>query len=242
MVAPEPVTASASRAGSGWRPGDWWSTGVRVLLLLMLAVGAATAVASLRPAERHEADLIADLSAGRVTYLEYEGSDRRVRWMDGWWRWRQTKLLSWNANGAGGSSADQPQGDAALEWLNRQIDASGHPVGLRFREVREPGWWLNRVEWGPLRTATLAAWVVTFLLMLGRSRHRYANRWAWFWLFTFGQAGALLYLVLEPQPIWRPRSWPPRTGRAPVRGGTGLIWSILLSIAVGLVVAGILAL
>lgn len=45
-------------------------------------------------------------------------------------------------------------------------------------------------------------WLIAFLTMLS-SRPRYGNRWAWFWLFTIGQVGAPLYLILEPLPLWR---------------------------------------
>ena len=241
MVVPGSVPVTGSAPAPGWRPGDWWSAAFRMLLLLVLVVGAATTVASVRPPERPESDLTADLAAGRVTYLDYERSNHTVHWVNGWWQWRATTLVSWRENGERPSTVD-PQSDAALGWLYRQIDASGHPIPVRFRVDHEPRWWPARIVWEPLQVAAVAAWIGSFLIMLGHARHRYANRWAWFWLFTVGQAGVLLYLILEPQPLWRPRSWPPRTDRAPARGGTGLIWAILLSIAVSLAAAGVTAL
>jgi hypothetical protein len=240
MAIGESVPLTGSVPDRGWRPGDWWSAGFRVVLLLVLAAGAATAMASVRPAERPEADLTADLAAGQVTYLDYERSDHRVRWMTGWWRWRTTALASWIDNGEMPSAGDA-QSDAALAWLHRQIDASGHPVPVRLRVGPEPSWWPMKVVWEPLQSATVAAWVGTFLIMLGRADHRYANRWAWFWLFTVGQVGVLLYLMMEPRPIWRPRSWLPRTDRAPARGWTGLLWAIVLSVAAGVVALGVAA-
>jgi hypothetical protein len=235
-VIPESVSLTGSESSRGWRPGDWWSVGFRLLLLLVLAAAVATIAGSVRPAERSRADLIADLAAGRVSYLDYERIDHRVRWVTGWGRWRTTTLVSWPDNGA-----VDGQGDAALEWLYRQIDASGHPVPVTWRVGNEPTWWPVKVVWEPLRTATVAACLGTFLIMLGRTRHRYANRWAWFWLFTVGQAGVLLYLILEPRPMWRPRSWLPHQDRTPIRGGAGFLWAILLSIVVGLVTVGIAA-
>ncbi|MFD0745914.1 hypothetical protein ACFQ1L_31825 [Phytohabitans flavus] len=195
-------------------------------------------MASIRPPERSESDLTADLAAGRITYLDYERGDHRVRWANGWWRWRTTTLVSWQEN-IERPDAIYPESDAALAWLQQQINASDRPISLRIRADREAGWWPANVVWEPLQVATLAAWVGTFLLMLGHSHHRYANRWAWFWLFTVGQVGVLLYLVLEPQPLWRPRSWPPRTDSPPIRGGTGLAWAILLSIALSLAAVGV---
>jgi hypothetical protein len=236
MVIPESVPVTGSAPAHGWRAGDWWSAAFRVLLLLVLVAGAATIMASLRPAERQESDLTADLAAGRVTYLEYDRSDRRVRWTDGW-QWRVATLVSGSDNGQRSPDVEA-QTDPALEWLYQQVDASGHPVPVRLGADRQPRWWPFRVVWEPLQAATVVAWVGTFLIMLSSSRHRYANRWAWLWLFTIGQAGALLYLILEPQPIWRPRSWP-RTERAPTGGGVGFVWAFLLSFVVSLAALGI---
>ncbi|MFC7550838.1 hypothetical protein [Plantactinospora sp. GCM10030261] len=237
MVVPDSVSVTAP----AWRPGDWWSAAFRMCLLLVLSAGAVAVVTSVRPAERPESDLIADLAAGRVTHLDYQRGSHTVRWANGWWRWRATTMVSWRESVDLRSTRD-PQSDAALEWLDRQVVESGHPVQTRIRADHEPRWWPAEVVWEPLRAATVAAWFGTFLVMLGGARHRYANRWAWFWLFTVGQAGALLYLILEPQPVWRPRSWQARTDRALVGGGTGLIWAVLLSITVSLVAAGASAL
>ncbi|MBO3750724.1 hypothetical protein J5X84_31995 [Streptosporangiaceae bacterium NEAU-GS5] len=74
-----------------------------------------------------------------------------------------------------------------------------------------------------------AAWVVTLLLMLNTPEPRYANRWAWFWMFTVGQAGAILFLLLEPRSLWygtQPQA--PRPTR--MSGGNGCLTSILLGI------------
>lgn len=236
MVAATPASGIGY---AGWRHGDWWSAGFRLLLLLVLVAGAVTVAASARPAERLESDLNADLTAGRVTYLDYDPSDHRVRWVNGWWRWSATTLVSKESDER--PPVVDPKRDAALEWLDGQVDASGHLVPIRVRAGYEPRWWPAEIVWDPLQAATMIAWFGTFLIMLGSASHRYANRWAWFWLFTIGQAGVLLYLIMEPQPLWRPRSWPPHTGRAPARGGAGLMAAILLSLTVSLVAAGITA-
>jgi hypothetical protein len=200
-----------------------------VVLLLVLLAGVVTALLSISAPWRQEQDLTGDLAAGRVTHLEYDQRTHDVRWVDGWWRWRQTTLVSWT----NGRDPAQSQGDGALEWLGQQIHASGHPVEITFLgNQNQRSWWPERVASKPLRLAAGAAWVLTFLMMISRSRHRYANRWAWFWLFTLGQGGVLLYLLLEPQPVWRPASWPPRD-RPPVKGGMGFLYAIVLSFAVG---------
>jgi len=231
-----PAAESAPR----WRPGDWWSVGFRALLILVIVAGAATVMASLRPPQRSDADLAADLAEGRVTYLEYQPSYHEVRWADGWWRWRVTTLTSWRESGEGPSTVDQ-YNDMALQWLRQRVDASGHPTTIRIRAERQSEWWPSNIVWEPLHAATAAAWIGTFLLMLSRPNHRYANRWAWLWLFTIGQVGVLLYLILEPQPLWRPRGWPRSPNRMPARGGTGLAWAVLLSIAASVVAFGVLA-
>jgi hypothetical protein len=230
-----PVTVSA--AGNGWRAGDSWSAAFRLALLLVLLAGAASIVGSLRPAHRQESDLIRDNAAGRITYLDYQEVGHQVRWVTGGWRWNETTLVSWD------TGADQPSNgtDPALTWLYQRTREPGHFVPVRTRSDQHPDFWPFKVVWDPLEVATVAAWIGTFLLMLSTTRHRYANRWAWFWLFTFGQAGALLYLVLEPQPIWRPRRWPPR-GRPPMGGGSGFLLSFLLSCGAGIAAYGIASL
>ncbi len=231
MVAPESLPATTRPApGRRWAFGDWLGAAVRVVLLLVLLAGVTAVLASLHPAPREQSDLTADLAAGRVTYLEYERIDNAVRWSDGTWRWRVATLVRVDSPAAG-----TPPDDPMLDWLQRQAAASSHPVPVRVRDGSGSRWWPDEVVWEPLQAATVTAWVLTFLLMLSRSTHRYANRWAWFWLFLIGQVGVLLYLILEPQPIWRPRSWPPRTGRAPTGGGMGLAWAILLSFVLSLV-------
>ncbi len=226
-----PVTVSAT--GSGWRAGDWWSAAFRLVLLLVLLAGAVSVAAAARPSMRPESDLTSDIAAGRVTYLDYDAAGHDVRWVTGRWRWHETTLETWRTD------ADQSStGDTALTWLYQQINASGQVVSVRIRTGQDSGWWPSEIIWDRLEMATTAAWIGTFLLMLGTTRHRYANRWAWFWLFILGQVGALLYLVLEPQPIWRPRSWPPR-GRPPIGGGSGFLWSILLSCGASIVAWGV---
>ncbi|MFD0855551.1 hypothetical protein ACFQ07_25140, partial [Actinomadura adrarensis] len=101
------------------------------------------------------------------------------------------------APGRWGEGAD---GDAAI--LQGVIGESPNnvrllPLGLHER--RYP--W----EYHPAQFAApfaLVLWVPVFLVMLCRFDHRYANRWAWTWLFTIGGVGVLPYLLLEPRPLW----------------------------------------
>ena len=128
-----PVTGSA--AGNGWRAGDWWSAAFRLALLLALLAGAASIVGSMQPSHRPESDLTRDIAAGRVTYLDYEVSGHEVRWVTGWWRWHETTLVTWD------TGADQTaNGDPALDWLNRQVDASGHFIPVQVRTGQDSKW------------------------------------------------------------------------------------------------------
>lgn len=231
----------AAPVSRGWRWGDWWGLAVRVVLLVALAAGAVSAAGSLRVSHRQEADLAADLAAGKVSYAEYDSATHQVRWVDGWWSWRQAVV----DNREGQPAADSGPGatDADESWLYERVAGSPRSVSMQIRNDAgtPPGRWLDRITWGPLRwAATLAGWL-TLLLMLSRRDHRYANRWAWFWLFVIGQApGLLLYPLLEPWPLWR-RPWRPGSPRVPIRGGAGFGWSLLLALAIGVAGAGVAA-
>jgi hypothetical protein len=226
---------------NGWRWGDRWSLVVRLLLLLVLAAGVVCAAGALRQPYRQEDDLLADLAAGRVSYVMYERTSHQVHWVNGWWSWKQASLVTWE-DAPGASSGSRSPDQSAEDWLYRRIKASPRRVTLEVRSGQESGLadWLHMIRWQPLRSAVILAWWLTFLLMLSRRTHQYANRWAWFWLFTLGQVGAVLYLVMEPRLMWRPPS-PSAADRAPIRGGAGCGWSLLLSIAISLAGAGITA-
>jgi hypothetical protein len=159
-----------------------------------------------------------------VVYLEVQPQLGVVLWSVDGWRWRRTTLET------------HPPAD---DWLLERIDASGHDVGIRVRDGDSRAWWPGRVPWLPLQVLTVLVWAGTFVVMLATPRHRYANRWAWFWLFTVGQVGAPFYLLLERRPLWRGRAWEDRTPANPVGGGVGCLMSILLPIAATLVLFGI---
>ena len=100
-------------------------------------------------------------------------------------------------------------------------------------------------------------WVALFFVMLATREHAYANRWAWFWLFTVGGVGPILMLFKEPRPLrvplwgaqWGSRSVPlrlrragrsagragaPRVGLEPITGGVGLSYAIFWAIGLAL--------
>ncbi|WP_431894610.1 hypothetical protein [Nonomuraea sp. bgisy101] len=112
--------------------------------------------------------------------------------------------------------------------------------------VREDGdrWPPHWFEEVPSRYGLLvpAAWFITLLAMLGRSRPRYASRLGWFWLFAVGGVGAPLYLLMEPQPIWMALDEPLAPLDSRLDGLSGCLASIALAIVSGLAVFGVMAL
>ena len=196
---------------------SWPGRVVRALAIVVLLLAAATVLLSLSPAWASADAFTGDLAAGRVDYVEYDQQSRTIYWVTDQVRWH---------------TADVPpppgQGQA---WVEQQIAASGHPVAVAYVDNNGPREWIVRVPWAPLRYAVIAVWLLALVHMVARGGHRVANRWAWFWMFTIGQVGALLYLLREPVPLWRAEL--PDTGRAPIRGGMGFIYAVLYAFAVG---------
>ncbi|GIH15733.1 hypothetical protein [Rugosimonospora africana] len=245
------------------RTAAWPGRAIRAGALVVLLLAALTMVGSALPGWRGTDDLTADLAAGRVTYIEYVPVRDTVRWVDDQVRWRQALIAAPLHETPG-----QPVLGREEEWVRDRIEASGHPVDLVVRNGTGNGWelWLLWVPSKPLRAAATAVWLLTLVHMLTRGGHRVANRWAWFWLFAIGQSGALLYLLLEPLPLWTTglarraasdapsqtgratglgrRAAPSRTGRAakpstPIRGGTGFVYAVLLAFCSGVLSLGV---
>ncbi|MFG1827745.1 hypothetical protein ACGFIJ_35160 [Microbispora bryophytorum] len=72
--------------------------------------------------------------------------------------------------------------------------------------------------------------------MIGTDRPRLGNRWAWFWLFTVGEVGAMLFLLLEPRPLWRGLE-PQNPVRNRMGGGGGCVLALCLSLVIPVLVA-----
>ncbi|MEU3168785.1 hypothetical protein [Streptosporangium sp. NPDC006930] len=209
----------------------WWIVGVAVrsVLLIVLAFGALIAVLSFTPLPGTRAELRAAATADRVSLVEYDGYDTGdgrsgmisyVLWAQGPLLWREIRL-------------DPPaEGSPAYTWaeLRKDLGSSqarvieqNHSGGAGW----VPGWVIDMP--GPIGGPWLmGSWILAFLIMLG-STPRLGNRWAWLWLFTIGQAGALLFLLLEPRPLWFAAGRRPAQ-RERLSGG----WGFLLAIGVGL--------
>jgi hypothetical protein len=194
---------------------------IRVALLVVLAAAAVLVLLgdTARPATM--TDLLRDLRADRVGTIAYRGGS--AEWTAGVWRFS--------------APVPDPSGEDR-EWLRRQIQATGSTLPVEDR-VSDDSLWAVRVPWRPLRYLAVAAWLLTFLIMLGRRRHRWANRWAWWWMFVIGIVGPLLYLALEPVPLWHrhgPSAGPPPDpAEGIIRGGAGFGFALGLALAVSLV-------
>ncbi|MCS3780114.1 hypothetical protein [Tsukamurella ocularis] len=162
-----------------------------------------------RPAIRATflAVLVIGAIAGAITaHPRIASSDDFTRALD---RGEVVRVVPWehsNSNTVG--AADWSTGP--FHWYTGPIPGTGTYSEFRTqmydRGVQVETYDDTIVRW-PFRTPTwfgttvAIAWMLTFLAML-TSRPRWGNRWAWFWMFVIGQVGALLYLLLEPRPLW----------------------------------------
>ncbi|KXO92037.1 hypothetical protein AXK56_02745 [Tsukamurella pulmonis] len=163
----------------------------RTVALTLLLAGALAAIASMTPRTADAAEFAAALEHDEVVAVQLTdtgGSSTRVRSFDGSWA---TGPFEWRR----GPLAD----DVSEQDFRDRLAA--HDV--EFQRIDRDQWitWPFRIPtWFGLVVAT--TWGLTFVAMIA-SRPTYGNRWAWFWLFTIGQIGALAYLLLEPVPLRR---------------------------------------
>ncbi|MFG3438114.1 hypothetical protein ACGF0J_12810 [Nonomuraea sp. NPDC047897] len=171
---------------------------VRLALLALLLAGMVIISAGLSPASRTLEQFRGAVLAGEVDRVDYrvDGSGDVVSLA-----WSQSPL-SWYRVLAPIADAAEPYTAARLMADVRRAPVppslTSAPSGESDNNGVFPdwpfgvpgGWWIA------------TSWVLVFLAMLS-STPRLANRWAWFWMFTVGQLGVFLYLVLEPRPLWR---------------------------------------
>jgi hypothetical protein len=205
---------------------SWLERAVRAIAIVVLLLAAATVLLSLSPAWASADAFTGDLAAGRVDYVEYDQQSRTIYWITDQFRWHAADVPAPLV--PGGSDGHQTSGQEQA-WIEQQLAVSGHPVAVAYVDNNGPREWIARVPWAPLRYATIAVWLLTLVHMLAAGGHRVANRWAWFWMFTIGQVGALLYLLREP--VWRAEL--PDTQPAPIRGGAGFLYAVLYTFVVG---------
>jgi hypothetical protein len=213
----------------------WFAVAARALgLLLLVAAGASALVTNALPAADFQA-LLHDVRAGKVrsvVIVDEGGDGATVRWSTGGFRQWSTAVdrTSPLVGGDGKQTVD------VRATIVREARAAGHPIRIDSRS-RAAVWTLN-AWWPALGWLATAAWLLALAAMLANRRTRYANRWAWFWLFTQGVVGALFYLLLEPVPL---RCRPGRELRPDWRmgGGVGFLTALLLAILIGLSSLGV---
>ncbi|TWS25073.1 hypothetical protein FK268_07560 [Tsukamurella sputi] len=163
----------------------------RTLALTLLLAGAVAAITSMMPRTADAAAFSAALERGDVVAVELpasSGNASGAQTFDGLWA---TGPYDWHRGQLGAATTE---GD-----LRALLSAHGVDV-RRADDDSLISWPFAVPTW--LGFVVTATWLATFVAMVA-SPPVYGNRWAWFWLFTIGQVGALAYLVLEPVPLHR---------------------------------------
>ncbi|GAA4207956.1 hypothetical protein GCM10022252_72340 [Streptosporangium oxazolinicum] len=202
---------------------------IRSILLIVLIFGVLITVLSATPLPGTRAELRAAAAADRVSFVEHDGGNGAisyVRWAQGPLLWREIRpqMLPDDSLPSTRAELRQDLGPSRARVVERD-----HSGGMAWI----PGWVADMP--GPIGGPWLiGSWILTFLIMLG-STPRLGNRWAWFWLFTAGQVGAILFLLLEPRPLWFAAGRVPAP-RERLGGGRGF----LLAIGVSMLSSGLL--
>jgi hypothetical protein len=210
---------------------------LRLGLLAVLVVAAVAALPSARPQPSTTAQFLNDLRSGQVSAVRYASSSVEVRWSDGWRNWYRASLedpLPSLPSSPDGSTATSQYGTAQI-WLDNALGATGHHrLDYEVISGSDRLSWARQVPWHGLSAAAGGAALAAFLLMLSRRDHRLGNRWAWLWVMgTTTGLGVLLYLVLEPSPLWWRRSGRrPMPARPAFLGGVGLLIAVALKPAI----------
>ncbi len=233
MVGAETETTESSRARIAGRV----ALVLRVVGLAVLVVAGALAVFSVDPPRADLQALLHDVRAGRVHAVEVRdqhSAQASVRWSTGVFRWWSAPIDPDTLVEEARPFASDGRGTIDVPaTIDREARVSGHPVSVRERSGHDL--WAADLPWPALSWVATVVWLAAFVVMLLNNHNRYANRWAWLWLFLIGTVGALLYLALEPRTLWRrDREHPERR----LSGGAGLLYSWLLAIfvAVGVLV------
>jgi hypothetical protein len=213
--------------------------GVRLVLLFILGISTVVVHLNQNPPLRGAEELISDLRAGNVTKIVYDRNwpaYGNLTWSHGPLSWRQARF-------------DQPDdvwdpqtSRLVPEALERRQEA----FLARVRAAADPSVEIVRTEgsrglvgspayarwWEPFGPVAVAAEVLAWLLMLTRSNPRYASRWAWFWIFLTG--GSLIYVLLEPYPLWRgPYEVLPARAKLDGTRGFAIAVALLFGLAMG---------
>ncbi len=188
--------------------------GARLALLFILALSTVVVHLNQDPALRGAEELISDLRAGTVTEVVYDRdwpAYGTLTWANGPLSWNEayfdppddvwdpqtTRLVPWELQRTQGAflARVRAAADPSVEIRRATGPQRFGMAGLLMGSPAYARWW------EPFAPVAVAAELLAWLLMLTRRDHRYASRWAWLWMFLVG--GSLLYVLLEPYPLWR---------------------------------------
>lgn len=193
-----------------------------VVLRVLVAVGLVLGMTTLasRTTERTTADLFAGLASGHVTSVTIERWDPsisgegslRVDWtQDGR---RATATYAYSTLSASDHTDEGARIIAAATKANVPVTAVS---GFSYPD----GVVIPMGAWG------LAATVAGLMLLVAGDQPRLATKWAWFWLISTIPALWIVFLVVEPLPLWARRPMPVTAHRR-LTGG----WAFLLAVVV----------
>ncbi|RCG28953.1 hypothetical protein DQ384_21555 [Sphaerisporangium album] len=229
----------------------WVPFVLRLSLLLLLLAGALLTCASRVPSARTVEQFRAAVAAGEVDRVSYRAggvgtlindSHDVVQMEDPHdlmtLKWSESPLV-WHE--VPGDITDTRGVAYTVDLLRADVGRAPVRPSLTVDSGRDSGGgifpdWPFTFLGGEKLWWLATAWVVAFVVMLLGPPPRLANRWAWFWMFTVGQIGAILYFVLEPRPLWRGLGEVPVPEKR-VEGGSGCLISIGLSV-ISVVLAG----
>ncbi|MBD8062344.1 hypothetical protein [Oceanitalea stevensii] len=189
-----------------------WVLVVRVAAAISIVVGWVALYQT--PAHRTVDDLLAALDAGEVTQVTVERPETAGIGSGSY-------PVRWEGEGRPGyayydySTETGPRVDEGAEII-RAAESSGARVEVMgYNPIGGTTWNLHGI----------GALVALFLLVGGRAP-RLATRWAWFWLLWSVPPAALVFVLVEPVPLWRSGALP-ATRR--LTGG----WAFLLALMLG---------
>lgn len=190
-----------------------WVLVVRVAVAIAVVVGWVTLYQT--PAHRTVDDLFAALDAGKVTEVTVERPGTGV--VTGMYE------VQWEGRGRPGyayydySTQTGARVDEGAEII-RAAESSGARVEVMDHYP------VGGVTWSLHGTGALVALV----LLIGGTAPRLATRWAWFWLLWCVPPAALVFVLVEPVPLWR-RGAPPARRR--LTGGWAFLLAVMLESA-----------
>ncbi|MEE6287088.1 hypothetical protein V2J52_05410 [Georgenia sp. MJ173] len=205
-----------------WHQQAWWRLALRGLIAVGLVAG--WFQLALTPVDRSVDDLLYALETGEVTSVTI--ALREPGFVQG------SLPVTWEGHGRPGrtsyefqrGSLPQPPG-----WVDegQAILHAAQRAGVDVRVAPPSQIMPSGITWHWAGIAALTALVV----LIAGPPPRLATKWAWWWLWLAVPPMMLLFVVLEPLPLWR------RGSRGPVATRLTGGWAFLL----GIVAAGVLA-